>query len=258
MYNEKQNFGKLKSEPKIAATKDSHLNIGKSPRLFVKDVISGFNFLVDTGSDVSVLPSKYFSELKPVDYPLRAVNGSNISVFGLVQLSADFSLRKKFKWNFLIADVHRAILGADFLKYHDLLPDFKKKALIHRDSLLSVNCAVRNTSQPSICSVSGNIHSCNDAKINALLAENQGLFLPPKYTVDDNNNNDKVYHYIETVGPPIYQKPRRLRPDIAIEVKNEFKKMCDIGICRPSSSQWASPIVPIKRDEKNSYYRRLP
>ena len=57
-----------------------------------------------------------------------------------------------------------------------------------------------------------------------------------------------VLHYIETTGPPVSARPRRLAPDRLQAAKREFELMLQLGIIRPSSSPWASPLhmVPKK------------
>ncbi|KAG6453520.1 hypothetical protein O3G_MSEX008200 [Manduca sexta] len=51
-----------------------------------------------------------------------------------------------------------------------------------------------------------------------------------------------VLHYIETTGPPVHARARPLPPDRYKKVKEEFRLMQEMGICRPSKSAWASPL----------------
>ena len=57
-----------------------------------------------------------------------------------------------------------------------------------------------------------------------------------------------ITHHIETVGPPVSARPRRLAPDRLQAAKREFDHMLQLGIIRPSSSPWSSPLhmVPKK------------
>lgn len=55
-------------------------------------------------------------------------------------------------------------------------------------------------------------------------------------------------HYINTKGPPVTAKPRRLAPDRLKIAKAEFQRMLQLGHMRPSKSQYSSPLhmVPKK------------
>ena len=54
--------------------------------------------------------------------------------------------------------------------------------------------------------------------------------------------DSRVFHYMQTTGPPIAQKNRRLLPEKLKVVKEEFSRLCGLGIVRPLKSPWASPI----------------
>ena len=51
-----------------------------------------------------------------------------------------------------------------------------------------------------------------------------------------------VVHHIETTGPPVFGCTRRLAPERLKIAKQEFNHMLRVGIIRPSSSSWASPL----------------
>ncbi|GBM45662.1 hypothetical protein AVEN_237904-1 [Araneus ventricosus] len=57
-------------------------------------------------------------------------------------------------------------------------------------------------------------------------------------------------YHIETRGPPVFSKARRLDPEKLQEAKREFQYMGSQGWCRPSKSARASPLhmVPKKDD----------
>ena len=57
-----------------------------------------------------------------------------------------------------------------------------------------------------------------------------------------------VTHHIVTTGPPASSRPRRLATDRLKIARQEFDHMLELGIIRPSSSNWTSPLhmVPKK------------
>ena len=57
-----------------------------------------------------------------------------------------------------------------------------------------------------------------------------------------------VIHHIKTTGPPVSSRTRRLAPERLNIARKEFDHMLELGIIRPSSSSWSSPLhmVPKK------------
>ena len=80
---------------------------------------------------------------------------------------------------------------------------------------------------------------------SAVLAEFPGILRP---RTKEQPCQHTVTHHIRTTGPPVSARPRRLSPDRLRIAKQEFDHMLDLGIIRPSSSCWASPLhmVPKK------------
>ena len=75
-------------------------------------------FLVDTSSEVSVMPPSTDSQKRSIDsLTLMAVNDNPINTLSKKKksLTLNLVLRRSFPWIFIIADVQRPILGADFV-----------------------------------------------------------------------------------------------------------------------------------------------
>lgn len=217
----------------------------QSRRILIFDRTSNTKFLIDTGSDVSILPASIrdrFGGTAPFD--LHAANGSRIKVYDKRFLTVDLGLRRRFNWRFLIGDVGVAIIGADFLASYGILVDLKHRRLIDGLTKLSSTGGITDTAVHSITVVALN-HPFRE-----LLSEFREVTLPTtiKTTIQHN-----VTHYIQTKGPSVASKCRRLAPDKLDAAKKEFQVMSELGICRPSSSSWASPLHCVLK--KNGQWR---
>ncbi|XP_044586015.1 uncharacterized protein LOC123266050 [Cotesia glomerata] len=217
----------------------------KSRRLFVWDRSSKVQFLVDTGADLCVFPRQRLrgSHAKS-SYELSAANGTPIATYGFVTLSLNLGLRRDFTWRFVIADVSKPILGADFLAHYGLLPDLQNSQLNDSTTLLTFKGKVTECEEPSIKTISGS------SMFHDLLREFPEITRPDGAPRQVKHNTK---HYILTTpGPPVAQKPRRLAPDKLRAAQKEFNKMVQMGIARPGKGSWASPLhmVPKKGDDE--------
>ncbi|XP_043478303.1 uncharacterized protein LOC122508808 [Leptopilina heterotoma] len=111
-----------------------------SKRLHIRDRKSGLLFLIDTGSDVSLLPIQSNSRLRPTDIFLYAANDSKIPTFGEKRLSLDIGLRRDINWNFCLAAVPYPIIRPDLLANNNILVDLARRKLIDSVTSLTRDC----------------------------------------------------------------------------------------------------------------------
>lgn len=216
----------------------------ESRRLLLNDRTSSCRYLIDTGSDVSIVPATKKDRLKgPSSFRLHAANGTVIKTYDSRFITTDLGLRRQFRWNFIVADVSVAIIGADFLAFFGLLVDLKNSRLI--DGKTNLQC-VGGLSAAEIHTVT-TVDSSHPFK--DLLLEYREITLPS--TMQRAVKERDVKHHILTKGPPVASKARRLAPDKLDAAKKEFQLMSELGMCRPSSSPWASPLhcVPKKNGQ---------
>ncbi|XP_060810227.1 uncharacterized protein LOC132904318 [Amyelois transitella] len=206
--------------------------------------------------NISVIPATCKQKRETcTDYKLFAANNSEIKTFGIKNLTLNLNLRRPYHWTFVIADVNQAILSADFLTHHNLIVDLNAKKLIDKETRLLTFGNIVNNNTPSIGTVNG------DHPFLELLNEFPEITKPISFNnLDSKCTKNNVFHYIETTGKPIHARARPLPPDRYHKVK-EFKLMQELGICRPSKSEWASPlhVVAKKNGEIRPVgdYRRL-
>ena len=210
--------------------------------LSLTDRHTNIPFLIDTGSDVSVIPAAVSDKQKHVTSNLHAANGTVIPVYGERSLTVDFHLRRTFRWVFLVAAVQQPIIGADFLEHFNLLVDLRKRRLI--DTVTSLTSAGKPTST-----------KCNNisliqcqGKYDDLLSQYPSILKPINGEVPVKHS---IKHHIETTGPSVFTRARRLPPDRLRAAKAEFEHMCELGIIRRSQSSWSSALhmVPKKNGD---------
>lgn len=203
--------------------------------------------MVDTGANVSVLKSEECSRGLTTDYKLYAANGSAIHTYGEKRITLDLGLRRPFTWTFILADVKTAIIGADFLEYHKLLVDMHGKRLIDEITKLPTPAVIVRANEPmSLSTIAVNIPQDVKALLNKYIEIT-------RYTTLKHLPKHKVEHRIITNGAPVYCRARPLPPDRHNFAKKEFQSMMEQGICRPSDSQWASPLHMVRK--KNGEWR---
>ena len=141
--------------------------------------------------------------------------------------------------DFYIAEVTRPISGADFFRCHHLAIDVRGQRLLK----LSNGSLHAAQSSHTIEFISG-LSTRQPGAYDDILQAFPSLFVP-NFTSAGSKHG--VEHYIETTGPPLSSRARRLDPQRLATAKQTFKEMDEQGIARKSKSPWASPLHMVKK-----------
>lgn len=216
-------------------------------RLFITEKNTKLQFLIDTGADLCVYPRSATSGRRiKTDYVLSAANSTVINTYGTLTLTLNLGLRRDFTWRFVVADVSKPIIGADFLHYHNLLVDLRNQKLLDGTTQLTVQGHVAECTTSSIKTI-----NTTSTQYNQLLQQFKSITKPDGVPSKIEHN---TRHYIKTTpGPPVASKPRRLAPVKLKAAKKEFDAMVKLGIARPSSSPWSAPLHMVEKKQADTW-----
>ena len=133
-------------------------------------------------------------------------------------LTLNLGLRHTFQWVFIIADVQKPIIGADFLHHFGLLV-----AVRFQMGLPIYGSGYRHA---------GSVTSSNKDNNNPYL----NFPAITQVCLPDQPIKHDVTHHITTTGPPVSARPRRLPAEWLRIARQVFDHMLQLGINRPSSS----------------------
>ena len=194
------------------------------------------HFIVDTGATVSIVPrsSVKIACLTPTAVKLSSANGQEIRTYGETLLNLSFNnLRRSFNWKFVVADVTHPLLGLDFLSNFSLIVNCSDRKLV--DNVTGSKCSLLTVQNSYVVKI-------NDCVVSKSVQEILDRY-PSLTKTQTGVSKSKIVHRIDTgSSQPTYCKVRQLPPDKLAAAKNEFKMLMTMGIIRPSSSPWASPL----------------
>lgn len=87
---------------------------------------------------MSIIPVSATNRKTPTSLKLFSANNSKINTYGELRLTLDFGLRRPITWNFCVANIPFAIIGADLLRYYKLSVNLHNRTLDDQITSLSV------------------------------------------------------------------------------------------------------------------------
>ena len=156
-------------------------------------------------------------------------------------------MRRTFRWDFVVADVRSAILGADFLQHYGLLVDLRHGRLVDPHTAESTQGESQSAYIHSVASVARSRVPQGDlgTRISCLLAE--FAVLATRTTAAALLDGSSVHHRICTTGPPVFERSRRLYGERLTAAKQQFDVHLSRGVARPSFCEWASPLHMVSK-----------
>ena len=226
-------------------------NVGKG--YYLVNSNSGHRFLCDSGASVSIFPacSADRTQVIPENTPtLVSATGAVIKTYGYRNIPLRFNGRS-YSWRFVLADVKVPLLGADFLAHYGLLVDLKNKQLIDSSTFMSMPLLSQFSPQQTTV----NQIFSGEASFRRILDDFPKVTRPETLTErlkTNRNQSHGIFHHIETTGPPVFCRPRRLSPEKLAIAKREFDAMLNMGVIRPSKSPWSSPLHIVPKSNPNN------
>ncbi|GFU06376.1 transposon Tf2-11 polyprotein [Trichonephila clavipes] len=106
-------------------------------RLFLLDRKSGQKFLIDSGSEICVIPpSPTMNKSPQSNFSLFAANNTKIPAYGMLRKELNLGLRRPFIWTFIIADPSILTVDAN-ISFKNILseyPDLSNLSLISKSA----------------------------------------------------------------------------------------------------------------------------
>lgn len=218
----------------------------RTHRLFITDPLTNIRFLVDTGAEVSVLPKHFTPKASaPGENLLFAANNTPIRTYGTKRLNLSLALRRAFQWEFVVADIAKPILGADFLNFYNLLPDLRNRRLVDATTLLTVRGVVAPGRAQIITTVA------KTTPFNEILAEFPEITRPLPLA----QKAKAAWFTTSSPKAPSGRATQKAVPEKMKVAREEFEFMLKQGWCRPSSSPWASPLHLVPKKCRDSGVR---
>ncbi|CAK1599244.1 unnamed protein product [Parnassius mnemosyne] len=218
-------------------------------------VISGIplDVLIDSGSCVSLMSKnvvKHFPcQVKPTNQLLRGLGGMEIRSESFVTLPVEFS-DITIEIDFYVVGGNNlsvpVIIGTDVLNRKGItyVRTGDSQRIIHSEA------TVNDILQVNLISLSDQVNTSvfgnNRERLLEILTKYSDFFLSGTATT---TVKDSEMHIKLTTDVPVYYRPYKLSHGEKLKVRTIVKDLLDKGIIRESDSEYASPILLVKKKD---------
>lgn len=248
------------------------INLALSTFDFQNQNILKTKFLIDTGSDVSIINENLIenSNLVPCQLELAGVNGT-IKALGKILLHIVIN-NKFYKQEFIVVSSDfplniNGILGRDFLKIYKIILNYKTNTFTIDDMTLPFDNLNKTTL--GICMIQKSVRDDKILKLleqsipelpnhiteqlRDLLAEYIHVFKTETEPIPANNFYEQDIKLTTTT--PVYVRQYRLPQVHKKEIRDQVRMLYSQGVLQPSHSDYNNPnlIVP----KKNGKFRMV-
>ena len=199
--------------------------------------------LLDTGAKISVIELKLLNrigiyKIKESDISIKCANESQLQIVGKVNIKVELNnLYKKIDF-YVAKKISPAVIGGiNLLDLFNIRLKFNPVNEI-KESLNSI--------EPN--NNSYKIEIQNDVNIQNILKEYDDIFMKHKWDV---GKTELIKHEILTNSKPIVMNPRRQPYHLIEKINKNVQEMEDNGIISKCESPWNSPLVCVKKRDKD-------
>jgi hypothetical protein len=174
--------------------------------IFLKDSKNNFNFLVDSGASISILP--HSSSAPPTGPHLVGANGNIVPVWGRRRQIVTFA-SQDFEFDFFLAAVATPVIGMDFLTKFELSIIPAKRQVLHAASGRTLTQASTSSFDSPWSPETAAAVAALPPQVQKLLEEFPSLLRPSAAPPKPLHG---VVHHIDTgSAAPVFARPVCLR-----------------------------------------------
>lgn len=246
------------------------VSLPNDKRFYAKVSFLGFEEygLLDTGASISCIGAEFanenfskFSNFSKCKTHVKTADGKLQQVVGWLSVSVTFKGKSRTLNIFIIPSIsQRLILGIDFLKSFELIPNIVGSVDIFDKTILSVESSVT----PFIRKNSDVLSECNEASKDNENSEqyypltatqkqqlNAIVSLFPNFEEEGLGRTSLISHDIDVGNTkPIKQRFYPVSPAVEKLMYTEIDRMLSLGVIELSNSPWSSPMRMVIKPNK--------